>query len=102
MDNSMVGSSMVGSRCSQLADEVVDALEEGHPGAVREAVEIHLEHCVTCRERQGALRAMAEGFDPPMEQIRPGFVSRVMAEVRGEERQHVGAYDRLPPLWQIA
>ena len=44
---------------------------------------------------------MAEGLDPPIPAPAPGFVGRVMAEIRGEEPEHVGAYDRLPPLWQV-
>ncbi len=86
--------------CEVLADLVVEALEAGRDGAVRDVVETHARDCVVCRERKGTLSAMAEGLDPPMETVRPGFVSRVMAEIRGEER-HSGAYDRLPPLWQI-
>lgn len=86
-----------------LADRIIDALEEGREGAVREAVEDFLSGHGAARERQGTLRVLAEALDPPVEVVRPGFVSRVMAEIRGDARvQHHGAYDRLPPLWQIA
>ena len=87
----------------ELADRIIDALEEGREGAVREAVEGFLSDHGGARERAGTLRVLAEALDPPLEVVRPGFVSRVMAEVRGDAHlQHHGSYDRLPPLWQIA
>ncbi|MFT5429982.1 MAG: hypothetical protein ACI9OJ_000655 [Myxococcota bacterium] len=89
------------TQCDVMADLIIEALEEGRTGAVRQAVDNHAPHCERCRERVGALRAMAEGLDPPVPAPSPGFVGRVMAEIRGEERSHVGAYDRLPPLWQV-
>ena len=87
--------------CETLADIVVEALETGRAGAVRAAVDGHVADCGPCRERAGAIRAMAEGLDPPLPAPSAGFVGRVMAEIRGERRQVAGAYDRLPPLWQV-
>lgn len=88
--------------CDVIADRILEALEETRPGAVRQAVADHAPHCETCRERVGELSAMAEGLDPDIPAVRPGFVTRVMAEIRGSEVEYNGAYDRLPPIWQIA
>ena len=88
--------------CDIMADQILAALEIRAPGAVRRAVEKHAPNCPTCRERVGALRALADGLDPPVPAAKPGFVGRVMDEIRGEETvQAPGAYDRLPPLWQV-
>ena len=88
--------------CDIMADHILAALELRAPGAVRGAVERHVPTCGTCRERLGALRALADGLDPAVPAAQPGFVGRVMSEIRGEEtRQVAGAYDRLPPLWQV-
>ena len=92
------------SRCAELADTIVDALETGLPGAVRQAVSAHVEHCAVCSERQGEARALAQALDPEIPQVSHTFVSRVMSEIRGEEAQDAashGAYDRLPPRWQV-
>ena len=88
--------------CDILADLIIEALDKGREGAVREAVSTHSGGCVVCREKAGSLAALAAGLDPQMESVRPGFVSRVMEEIRGDELAHQGgAYDRLPPLWQM-
>lgn len=91
--------------CDEMADLIVEALEDGTPGAVRRVVAEHAPGCARCRERAGALRAMADGLDPPIPATSPGFVGRVMAEIRGEVPGGAsapnGAYDRLPPLWQV-
>lgn len=86
---------------TDLADRIIEALESGRSGAVRDAVAEYGPLDPVWRERMGTLRAMAEGLDPPMKAVRAGFVTRVMAEIRGEQAVHRGAYDRLPPLWQM-
>lgn len=92
---------MIDRSCDTLADRIIEALETGHEGAVRETVTRHAPECSRCRERVGELHALAEGLDPRPAVIRPGFVGRVMDEIRGEARAHSGAYDRLPPMWQL-
>lgn len=89
------------SGCDPLSDVILAALEEGREGAVREAVADHAAECEPCGGRPGVLAAIAEGLDPHIPAVRPGFASRVMNEIRDRE-QHAGAFDRLPPPWQMA
>ncbi len=92
---------MVNQSCDTLADGIIQALESGQSGAVRELVMGHAPQCLHCQEHIGELHALAEGLDPESVTVRPGFVARVMDEIRGEPEPHSGAYDRLPPLWQL-
>ncbi len=89
--------------CNALAGTLISALEEGRSGAVRDAASSHVAHCTSCRERAGAIVAMAEGLDPPIPALGPGFVARVMAEIQEHDAPPApaGAYDRLPPFWQL-
>jgi hypothetical protein len=87
--------------CGHLADIIVGALEDGESGAVRAAVEAHIDQCERCGRQRSVLMELAVGFDPEHRPAGLGLVARVMSEIRDEGIASTSAYDRLPPLWQV-
>jgi len=86
--------------CNQLADIIVDAMDNSSPGSVVSAMEQHIATCEKCGSQRNKLMAMANGLDPESQTVSKGFMARVMAEIRGD-RAPSTAYDRLPPAWQV-
>ena len=92
------------NRCAELADIIVEAMETGRPGAVRDAAMQHSEHCPICSEQVGYVSALASALDPAVPELKAGFVGRIMQEIRGDDAMSPvahGSYDRLPPIWQV-
>jgi len=94
-----MNSNKVAAHCDTLADLMVEGLESGEPGTLRLLIDDHVGHCQECLPRAGALRTVANALDRGASiDASPGFVGRVMNEIRADVET---TRDRMPPLWQV-